>query len=216
MEYENEEDEFLENAEREAKRKYLREEILEKNYSAQEFTSFIEKNRGADVDLWPFEELQECVKQFQVMVTQREKPQSPKLRGRSPSPKPEAQETAPVPLRLQPSPEVAEQRPALVVVQESPLDLGAETRRKHPAIQQVETRNGNREVRPTGSLSENSSPLRLFPHEDHQMPPPLVNPILPSDPAPFLSSPAYCIPGHQLCDTPLSTSPTPISVQIEK
>jgi len=66
MDYENEEDDFLEQAQRKAKRTYLREEVLDMGFSAQRFQSFCERDKGADIDLWTFEELQDCVTRFKA------------------------------------------------------------------------------------------------------------------------------------------------------
>jgi len=214
MEYENDEDEFLENAERQAKRTYLREEILDKDFSAQDFTGFCERERGADLDLWTFEELQDCVKRFKASVDDRDKLATQKLRGRSPSPS--SPKATPVPVKESPVEE--EHRPVLVEVQGSPLDaerctqpIASPRSPKIAPTQPLVTANLPHEL----VLSEDASPLRLFPTAEIPSSP-SIPPLLPSDPAPFLSSPGYSIASKQLPDTPLSTAPSPLQVQIEK
>lgn len=53
-----------EDEERAKKQAFLNEEIIEKNFSPEVFIEFCEKSRGADIDLWTFEELKECVRAF--------------------------------------------------------------------------------------------------------------------------------------------------------
>jgi len=50
--------------ERKEKQKYLRQEIILKGYSPDEFTSFCEKYKNPDLDLWTLEELEEVVNEF--------------------------------------------------------------------------------------------------------------------------------------------------------
>jgi hypothetical protein len=54
-------------SEREYKQNYLRENILEKNYDAEEFLKFITDIKGdeaGDVDIWEFDELKQVVNNF--------------------------------------------------------------------------------------------------------------------------------------------------------
>jgi hypothetical protein len=60
----DEEENFLAEAERRAKQSFLREEVVDAGYSPQLFVSFCELQRGADVDLWSFDELHQCVVEF--------------------------------------------------------------------------------------------------------------------------------------------------------
>jgi hypothetical protein len=55
---------FLCEAERKAKQSFLREEVVEAGYPPEAFVAFCELQRGADVDLWSFEELSQCVAEF--------------------------------------------------------------------------------------------------------------------------------------------------------
>lgn len=55
---------FLLDAERKAKQSFLREEVVEAGYPPDAFVAFCEQQRGADVDLWPFNELHQCVAEF--------------------------------------------------------------------------------------------------------------------------------------------------------
>lgn len=54
--------------ERQAKKAFLRQEVLEKGYEPDAFTEFIEKERGADVDIWTIEELKDCVERFKCSL----------------------------------------------------------------------------------------------------------------------------------------------------
>ena len=220
MDYENDEDEFLENAERQAKRTYLREEIIDKGFSAQEFTTFCEQDRGTDVDLWTFEELQDCVKRFKASVEERDKQLAQKMRGRSPSPS-SPRPSAPNPIHVKESPEEEVQRTVLVEVQTSPLDSPRaimpvlESPRSLKPAQPLLMADLPREPLNVGNASGDSSPLGMF--TSPELPPSQpVPPMLTSDPAPFLSSPGYSIASKQLPDTPLSTTSSPLHVQIEK
>jgi hypothetical protein len=54
-------------SERELKQNYLRENILEQNYDAEEFLKFIIEIKGeqaGDVDIWTMDELQQVVNNF--------------------------------------------------------------------------------------------------------------------------------------------------------
>ena len=66
MDYENEEDDYLEQAQRKAKRTYLKEEVLDMGFSAERFTAFCKGEKGTNIDLWSFEELQDCVSRFKI------------------------------------------------------------------------------------------------------------------------------------------------------
>lgn len=58
------EDDFLAEAQRKAKKSYLTEEIIQQNYSPRLFTQFCDQLRGADIDAYTFDELQEIVCRF--------------------------------------------------------------------------------------------------------------------------------------------------------
>lgn len=64
MDFEGED--FLAEAERKAKQKFLREEVIELNFDSRLFTYHCESKKAADIDLWTFEELQECVREFKM------------------------------------------------------------------------------------------------------------------------------------------------------
>jgi hypothetical protein len=57
---------YLCEAERKAKQSFLREEVVEAGYPPEAFVAFCELQRGADVDLWSFEELSKCVAEFKM------------------------------------------------------------------------------------------------------------------------------------------------------
>ena len=60
-------------SERQAKRAFLRQEVIEQGYEADQFTEFIEREKGADVDEWTMQELQVCVERFKLSFSpQRE------------------------------------------------------------------------------------------------------------------------------------------------
>jgi len=62
--------------EREKKQEYLRQEIVDQNYDPNEFTEFCGERKGTDIDLWSFEELVECVKEFKHSREERKTPKS--------------------------------------------------------------------------------------------------------------------------------------------
>ena len=62
----DEEAEFIANATREAKQRFLREEIIDRGYDADLFTMFCADRHGTDIDHWSFEEIQACVAEFQL------------------------------------------------------------------------------------------------------------------------------------------------------
>lgn len=62
-----EEEDFLTQAEIKAKKKFLREEILEMHYDPGLFTWFFESRKDAEIDEWTFDELQLCVRQFKLL-----------------------------------------------------------------------------------------------------------------------------------------------------
>ncbi|CAG9326669.1 unnamed protein product [Blepharisma stoltei] len=64
---EYEEEDFLTEAERKAKRKFLREEILDMHYDQELFTWFFESKEKGDIDDWTFDDLQLCVRQFKLL-----------------------------------------------------------------------------------------------------------------------------------------------------
>jgi len=60
-------------SERQAKRAFLRQEVIEQGYEPDQFTEFIEREKGADVDEWTMQELQVCVERFKLSLSpQRE------------------------------------------------------------------------------------------------------------------------------------------------
>lgn len=83
MSYMEQENGFIVEAERKAKQIYLREEILETGYSAEAFTRFIEERKGANIDLWSFEELHECVREFKDTMRQRKEEERKQARRAS-------------------------------------------------------------------------------------------------------------------------------------
>ena len=58
------EDDFLAQAQRKAKKSFLTEEIIQQNYSPRLFTQFCENCKGADIDAYTFEELEDLVRIF--------------------------------------------------------------------------------------------------------------------------------------------------------
>ena len=56
------EDDYIEAAQRKAKQQFLKEEIIDGDYDPEQFTEFLELSKGADIDAWEFEELQDAVK----------------------------------------------------------------------------------------------------------------------------------------------------------
>ncbi|CAG9329909.1 unnamed protein product [Blepharisma stoltei] len=52
--------------ERQAKKEFLHKEIVEMNYSPEEFTEFCQTRKGTDIDLWHISELEVCVKEFKL------------------------------------------------------------------------------------------------------------------------------------------------------
>jgi hypothetical protein len=59
------EETYIAAAERQAKQNYLRETVVEAGYDPSIFVEYCEGLRGTDVDLWQFDELKECVADFQ-------------------------------------------------------------------------------------------------------------------------------------------------------
>lgn len=55
-------------SERQAKKAYLRKEVIEQGYEPDQFTEFIEREKGADVDEWTMQELQACVERFKLSL----------------------------------------------------------------------------------------------------------------------------------------------------
>ena len=66
MDFSSPDDEFLLQAQRKAKRSFLAEEIVAAGYSPELFTLFCEQSKSSDIDVWAFEELQDCVKRFKA------------------------------------------------------------------------------------------------------------------------------------------------------
>mmetsp|Transcript_19204 Transcript_19204/g.35110 ORF Transcript_19204/g.35110 Transcript_19204/m.35110 type:complete len:609 (+) Transcript_19204:206-2032(+) len=64
MDYYDDEDSYIANAERVAKQNYLREEIVEAGYESGLFVNYCEELKGTDVDAWTFDELKNCVENF--------------------------------------------------------------------------------------------------------------------------------------------------------
>lgn len=58
------EDLYMQEAQRKAKQSFLREEILEMNYSPELFTMFLFEKGSVDVDEWSFEDLQDSIREF--------------------------------------------------------------------------------------------------------------------------------------------------------
>jgi len=54
--------------ERQAKQRYLKSEIQEKNYNVTEFVQFLEwkREKGTDVDVWTMDELVQVVQEFKA------------------------------------------------------------------------------------------------------------------------------------------------------
>lgn len=63
------EDSYVQNAERAAKQLYLREEIVDVGYETSLFVEYCEQLKGTDVDAWTFEELRSCVNNFKRVYT---------------------------------------------------------------------------------------------------------------------------------------------------
>lgn len=57
MDSDYDDDYYITQASIKAKQSYLREEIIEMEYSAQLFEKFMEDKGGADINIWSFEEL---------------------------------------------------------------------------------------------------------------------------------------------------------------
>lgn len=66
MDSSSDEDDFLLQAQRKAKREFLAQEIVASGYSTQLFTHFCEQRKGSDIDCWDFEALHECVQDFKA------------------------------------------------------------------------------------------------------------------------------------------------------
>jgi|688.fasta_scaffold1126689_1 hypothetical protein len=64
----SDEETYLAEAQRKAKQNYLREAVLEGNLPVDEFTDYIDKKRGANIDLWTLTELEQCVREFKERV----------------------------------------------------------------------------------------------------------------------------------------------------
>ena len=66
MDSEGDDESYIVEAERKAKQNYLTEEILDSNYDPELFMMFCSTKKGADIDQYTFEELQECVHDFKM------------------------------------------------------------------------------------------------------------------------------------------------------
>lgn len=62
----DENDDYIINAERAAKQRYLTEELIDLSYDPNLFMDFISKKKEPNIDLWTFEELQEIISQFKM------------------------------------------------------------------------------------------------------------------------------------------------------
>ena len=67
--------------ERQAKKAFLRKEVIEQGYQPDTFTEFIEREKGADVDLWTMEELKDCVDRFKRSFKQTDSEETDLGRG---------------------------------------------------------------------------------------------------------------------------------------
>ena len=67
-------DEYIINANRKAKQSFLKEEIIDMDFNPDDFIEFASQQKGsADIDIWTFEELQDCVRTFKVTIRDRER-----------------------------------------------------------------------------------------------------------------------------------------------
>ena len=62
----DENDDYIINAERAAKQRYLTEELLDLSYDANLFMDFISKVKEPNIDHWTFEELQDIISKFKM------------------------------------------------------------------------------------------------------------------------------------------------------
>lgn len=115
------EDDFLEQATRQAKRRFLMEEIVEAGYLPATFTYYCELGKGSDIDQWTFEELQNTVKRFKAEFRPGQEPP-----GTDQSAPPEVEESAneqgksaagglPVAPSIQSKPAASQSTPAVAV-----------------------------------------------------------------------------------------------------
>lgn len=98
----NSEDLYLAQAQRAAKQNFLREEILDNGFDPHEFTEFIESKRGANIDLWSFDELKDIVSQFKLHLKQQSEKR--KKESKKPQEVREEEPSQPAPIQL-PEPE---------------------------------------------------------------------------------------------------------------
>ena len=216
MDYENEEDDFLVQAQRKAKRTYLREEVLDMGFSAQRFMSFCEKEKGADIDLWTFEELQDGVTRFKAMETEA-KHSKEEVKRVDEEKRPES------PKRQEAISNVKEKRPAasqvetvhLVQVQSSPLDSPTASPKTPPALFFPEK---DKIVLHVESPKEPVSPPLVVREE----PLPTRSPATPPEPieltdtpAALVSSKEYTTPGPVLPPTKLSEEKGNLEIVLE-
>lgn len=66
MDSDSDDESYIIEAERKSKQNYLTEEILDSNYDPELFMMFCSTKKGADIDQYTFEELQECVHDFKM------------------------------------------------------------------------------------------------------------------------------------------------------
>lgn len=64
----SDEETYLADAQRKAKQNFLREAVLEEGLPVDEFTDYLDKKRGANIDLWTLPELEQCVREFKERV----------------------------------------------------------------------------------------------------------------------------------------------------
>lgn len=77
MDSDEENEDYVIEAERKAKQTYLNEEVLEIGYSPQLFMEFISRIKAPDIDLWTFDELQAVVKDFKSKNRPSDSPAAP-------------------------------------------------------------------------------------------------------------------------------------------
>ena len=228
MDYENEEDDFLEQAQRRAKRNFLHEEILESGYSGSQFTSFCEQERGADIDLWTFEELQDCVRRFKAKFSAEELTVKPAVQeeGKTDGEQPVSLPAGKTQEKLKENTALvtvvdSAVRPKLVEAESSPLDSPKEELRTSPKLQQTKTAYRSPVVGIPLVPKDPPKPVILLPHvrtESPKVPAQQVSnrensPKLVSDPvakredSPKPVKPTVVVP--ELPQIPLKLNPSP-------
>lgn len=222
MDYENEEDDFLEQAQRKAKRTYLREEVLEMGFSAQRFMSFCEGEKGADIDLWTFEELQDCVTRFKAKEAEEGKASREETRKVEEEKRPES------PKRMEVSEKgkegksnlVQTETVHLVQVQSSPLDSPTAS----PTTTQGKAGFFLEKEKEIAIVCSESPKVPISPSlpvvkEEHPASRPaalLPDPIeLTDTPAALVSSKEYSTPGPMLPSSRLSEEASKLEITLE-